>query len=299
MQAPAGISTGTPRSATRTVIVHRDGSSQPQSSGVVEGPRVTVTGHRTDSFGGFDGLMFQAMFEMPFGSGFRSDENRDHEQPIGPDDPVSPLPANAELVVQTSSFYQSLPAEAQQALMSSPTLINQLATFLLTGGAIRFEDLGSGAAGTFQAAAGDQGAVIRLDDSILASLNGGDSYRLESFLGAVAHELGHAMTSIEGFQLDASNRDAYIESGLMNEAYAVLNAMLVMHEVTVAGNVDVIPMMVFTGGNAGQAYESLYAQFGLDADLTALLNGITDHLRELPGNPYGELYGNDWDSRFD
>ena len=183
--------------------------------------------------------------------------------------------------------------------MSSPTLINQLATFLLTGGAIRFEDLGSGAAGTFQAAAGDQGAVIRLDDSILASLNGGDSYRLESFLGAVAHELGHAMTSIEGFQLDASNRDAYIESGLMNEAYAVLNAMLVMHEVTVAGNVDVIPMMVFTGGNAGQAYESLYAQFGLDADLTALLNGITDHLRELPGNPYGELYGNDWDSRFD
>lgn len=107
--------------------------------------------------------------------------NRDHEQPIGPDDPVSPLPANAELVVQTSSFYQSLPAEAQQALMSSPTLINQLATFLLTGGAIRFEDLGSGAAGTFQAAAGDQGAVIRLDDSILASLNGVTPIVLKAF----------------------------------------------------------------------------------------------------------------------
>ena len=75
--------------------------------------------------------------------------------------------------------------------------------------------------------------------------------------------------------------------------------MLVMHEVTEAGSVDVIPMMVFTGGNENQVYESLYAQFALDANLNALLAGITTHLRALPGDPYSEFYGNDWDNRFD
>ena len=96
---------------------------------IVDGPRVTVTGHRTDSFGGFNGLMFQAMFEMPFGAGLRGDENHDHEQPIGPDDPLPSLPVSPELVVQSSEFFQNLTAEAQQAVMASPTLVNQLATF--------------------------------------------------------------------------------------------------------------------------------------------------------------------------
>lgn len=49
------------------------------------------------------------MFEMPFGAGLRTDGNHDHEQPIGPDDPAPPFAVNAELVVQTSDFYQALP----------------------------------------------------------------------------------------------------------------------------------------------------------------------------------------------
>ena len=194
-----------------------------QPSSVVDGPRVTVTGHRTDSFGGFNGLMFQAMFEMPFGAGHKGDENHDHEQPIGPDDPLPSLPVNVELVVQGSDFFQSLPAEAQQALMSSPILVNQLATFLLSGGSIRFEDLSDGILGEFHQAWGEDDAVIMLSDQLRDSLNDGSAYRLERFLGAVAHELGHAMTNMEGFELDDASRHAFIESGYMNEAYAVVN----------------------------------------------------------------------------
>lgn len=152
--------------------------------------------------------------------------------------------------------------------------------------------------GEFQQAWGEEGAVIRISDELLTSLNDGSAYRLERFLGAVAHELGHAMTHQEGFELDASGRQEYIESGYMNEAYAVVNAMLVMHEVTEAGVADIVPMMVFTGGNTGGAYEAFYAQFAQDADLDSMLTSITDHLKSLPGDPYGELYGDDWDSRF-
>lgn len=56
--------------------------------------------------------------------------------------------------------------------------------------------------------------------------------------------------------------------------------------------------MVFTGGNANQSYESLYAQPAADSDLGAPLTGVTGHLRTLPGDPYGEFYGADWDNRF-
>ena len=79
---------------------------------------------------------------------------------------------------------------------------------------------------------------------------------------------------------------------------APVNAMLVMHEVTEAGVADVVPMMVFTGGNASGAYEALYAQFAQDADLDTLLDSITNHLQSLPGDPYGKFYGDDWDERF-
>lgn len=271
-------------------------SNQPSS--VVDGPRVTVTGHRTDSFSGVDGVMFQAMFEMPFGAGLRTDGNHDHEQPIGPDDPVPPVAVNAELVVQTSDFYQSLPAEAQQALMSSPTLVNQVATFLLSGGTIEFGEVPAGAMGIFQAAHGTEDAFIRIGDQILDSLNTGSTYRLEQFLGTLAHELGHAMTTMEGFDFDVSSRQAYIDSGFASEAYAVLNAMLVMHEITNAGNVVVLPMMVMTGGNANGVYEDLYSQFAQDADLDALLGAIADHMRSLPGNPYGQYYGEVWDNEY-
>ena len=146
MQTLTGVSAGMSGPA---ISAYERPSELYQPSNVVDGPRVTVTGHRTDSFSGFDGLMFQAMFEMPFGAGLRPDENHDNEQPIGPDDPIVPLPVNAELIVQTSEFYQTLPAEAQQALMSSPTLINQLATFILAGGIVRFDALDNGTAGDF------------------------------------------------------------------------------------------------------------------------------------------------------
>src|SRR5690606_18141966 len=116
--------------------------------------------------------------------------------------------------------------------MSSPTLVNQVATFLLSGGTIEFGEVPAGAMGIFQAAHGTEDAFIRIGDQILDSLNTGSTYRLEQFLGTIAHELGHAMTTMEGFDFDVSSRQTYIDSGFASEAYAVLNAMLVMHEIT-------------------------------------------------------------------
>lgn len=209
-----------------------------------------------------------------------------------------PPPLAPELVVQASDFFQSLTAEAQNALMASPTLVNQLATFLSSGGTIEFVALGNGILGQFHEAWQGNPAKIDIDAGLLDELAGGSSLRLERFFGALSHELGHAMTKAGGFNLDGSSREAFVESGYMNEAYAVLSSMLVMHEMAVAGVPGVVPMMIYSAGNANGAYEALYSQFVQDGDLDALLEGVGDHLRSRPGDPYGKFYGDDWDNRF-
>lgn len=251
--------------------------------------RVTVTGHHTGSFGGFSGTMFRAMFENPFNSGLGKDtgDNSVEQDPTGPETP--PVWFDPNVVVQTSTFYAALPAYAQNALMSSPTLVNQLATFMMqNSGDIQFKSnidyLGRFINGT--------PPMIEVHQDLLNALNNGEYLAREGFLSTLAHELGHAMTATSGYVLDASSRSSFIASGLQSEAYAVLNVMLSMHEVSLAGHGQFI---VHTGGNASNAYETLYWQFAQDGNLDNLLASIKGHML---GTTYPQYYNDLYDQTY-
>lgn len=190
-------------------------------------PRVTVTGHRTDSFGGSNGLMFQALFQAPYPPPY--DEYNDSIDPEGPD---PDLWFDAELVVENSDFYADLPPDAQAAVLSSPTLTAQLAQFIIGGREVRFGNTPPGTTGQYDVAT----QTITINSSVKQGLLAGDTYSIETFIGTLAHEVSHQITTFNGFSLDTSSRAAYIDSGLLSEAYAVLNVMLIIHEVTNAGH---------------------------------------------------------------
>lgn len=249
-------------------------------------PRITVTGYRTDNFDGNDGAVFQTLFQSPFdmassGEGIYTD----HQEPEPPDNTEGYDP---DEVVQNSSFYQQLSAEAKEALLSSPTLVAQLAAFLQSGGIIQFGELSPGT-GEFQAGLNK----ITIDNSVLEALSSGGSYSIETFLSTTAHELGHAMLNHAGYVLDTSSRQDYIDSGLRSEAYAVLNAMLALHEARNAGQAN---FTLMTGGNSGSTYEALYWTFVENGDLGALLDGIEAHMRADP-NGYPKTYGDAYDAQ--
>lgn len=250
-------------------------------------PRVTVTGYRTDSFDGNDGAIFQTLFQSPFdmassGEGIYTDHQ-------GPEPPDNTEGYDPDEVVQNSSFYQQLSTEAKEALLSSPTLVAQLAAFLQSGGVIQFDNVPSGQTGQFLAGLNK----ITIDNSVLEALNSGDSYAIETFLSSTAHELGHAMLNHAGYVFDTTSRQAYIDSGLRSEAYAVLNAMLALHEAKNAGQAN---FTLMTGGNSGGTYEALYWAFVGDGNLSGMLDAIEAHMRADP-NGYPKVYGDAYDAQ--
>lgn len=253
-------------------------------------PRMTVTGHMTDIFGGFNGLMFQAMFETPFIG--LPDDLTVEEPPIGGDDPIWFDP---KLVIRNTDFFQQLPPEAQQALLSSPTVVAQLSSFLMGGGQIIFsEELPSGIGGQFHPALNGEPNRILVNSNILDALNAGEPYAMERFLGATSHELGHAMTHNAGFLPDTSSRDSYIASALRGEAYAVLNSMLVAHEYS---NASMSELRIMSGGNSGNIYEVIYQQFASNADLVQLLDTVVAHMRSQPDG-YEQQYADYYDQHY-
>lgn len=285
------ITSGSPFGPLSTVTDFTQSSAGTIQSGMPTLPRMTVTGHMTDIFGGFNGLMFQAMFETPFIG--LPDDLTVEDPPIGGDDPIWFDP---KLVIRSTQFFQQLPPEAQQALLSSPTVVAQLSSFLMGGGQIEFSnDLPTNTAGQFHPALNGEPNKILLDFDVLDALNAGEVYAVESFLGATSHELGHAMTHNAGFFPDTSSRDAYIASALRGEAYAVLNSMLVAHEYS---NASMSDLRILSGENSGNTYEVIYQHFANNAGLDQLIDAVIAHMRSQ-SDGYEQYYADYYDQHYD
>ena len=214
------------------------------------------------------------------------DEEHDLEDPIDPNDPVttSEYDAAAAVLLSNTTFTTMSPS-AQDAILAIPGLTIALGNFISTGGQLA---IGSTASGGLAEYVEQSGTIIITP--ALANLAPGDTFTMGVLIASVAHELGHELIH-DMHSFDVSTRQAYIESGILGEALAIVYSLMIWHD---AGQQGITTSV--QAGNHNYLYENLYVAFVQNGNMDALMNGITNHLRN--NTAYPSSYGSYWDQYY-
>lgn len=189
-------------------------------------PPVPVTAPRPDQVTGVDAMVYAAMLDQ-FSSG-PTPPLDDHEQPIGPDDPIPPLPAQD--VLQTHPEFQKLPVALQNHILASPTLSNQMASFFLAGGTVQAD----ASLGTYAGRYDPNTNTIYLDKGTYDRLMNDptDTYHAGILATVISHEVGHFVFSQNSPNfLQGLNQQQFIDARVRQEAMGILNSMITGEEI--------------------------------------------------------------------
>lgn len=222
---------------------------------------VIVTGEREVSGD------FASAYTAFLTSAYAGEPLDDHEQPIGPDDPV--LFVDPRLLVENHPQFLKLPEEMREVLLKSEVAITQLARFFSNGGVIVISDeVGEFGGQYFQ-------NVITLSRETLNNIANGVEDRVGAMIFTLLHELGHYIVEVgqlNSFDM-SSGETGWVTHRALGEALANANAMLIANDIRNSDSSVVIP---FTGYATNSVLVPLWNQFAQDSDFDSLVESMFD-----------------------
>lgn len=111
-------------------------------------PPVTVTGKKLSDGEGFSAADLLSIFNAFENAGQKDAEQRDHENPLDPNEPTQ-TNVTADYLLSIQAF-RDLPKSLQQTILNSPKTAEALAQLFARGGKLLFENLPNGTGAQYE-----------------------------------------------------------------------------------------------------------------------------------------------------